>query len=117
MGISWGALAGAFLAPFLFGLYWKRATAASVWCSFGFSTVVMLANMVCKPIFPALLQSPINAGVFCMFAGLIIVPAVSLFTKAPCKEHIDHVFSCYDTKVVVPVTEAIGEPISKEEQK
>ena len=117
MGISWGALAGAFLAPFLFGLYWKRATVASVWCSFGFSTAVMLANMVCKPIFPALLQSPINAGVFCMFAGLIIVPAVSLFTKAPCKEHIDHVFSCYDTKVVVPVTEAIGEPISKEEQK
>ncbi|MBQ1742820.1 MAG: sodium:solute symporter, partial [Oscillospiraceae bacterium] len=24
MGISWGALAGAFLAPFLYGLYWKR---------------------------------------------------------------------------------------------
>ena len=23
MGISWGALAGAFLAPFLYGLYWK----------------------------------------------------------------------------------------------
>jgi SSS family solute:Na+ symporter/sodium/proline symporter len=31
MGISWGALAGAFLAPFLYGLYWKRATKASVW--------------------------------------------------------------------------------------
>ena len=117
MGISWGALAGAFLAPFLFGLYWKKATAASVWCSFGFSTVVMLANMLCKPRFPALLQSPINAGVFCMLAGLIIVPVVSLFTKAPSSEHIDHVFSCYDTKVVVPVTEAIGEPISKEEIK
>ena len=24
MGISWGALAGAFLAPFLYGLYWKE---------------------------------------------------------------------------------------------
>ena len=117
MGISWGALAGAFLAPFLFGLYWKRATVASVWCSFGFSTAVMLANMLWKPLFPALLQSPINAGVFCMIAGLIIVPAVSLFTKAPKAEHIRHVFSCYDTKVVVPVTEAIGEPISKEENK
>ncbi len=23
MGISWGALAGAFLAPFMYGLYWK----------------------------------------------------------------------------------------------
>ena len=77
----------------------------------------MLANMLCKPLFPTLLQSPINAGVFCMLAGLIIVPVVSLFTKAPDRKHIDHVFSCYDTKVVVPVTEAIGEPISKEEIK
>ena len=117
MGISWGALAGAFLAPFLYGLYWKRCSAAAVWASFAFSTVVMLANMLCKPLFPALLQSPINAGVFCMIAGLVIVPVVSLFTKAPDREHIDQVFSCYDTKVVVSVTDAIGEPINKEETK
>ena len=31
MGISWGALAGAFLAPFLYGLYWKGVTRAGVW--------------------------------------------------------------------------------------
>lgn len=24
MGVSWGALAGSFLAPFLYGLYWKK---------------------------------------------------------------------------------------------
>ena len=30
MGISWGALAGAFLAPFLYGLYWKGVTRAGV---------------------------------------------------------------------------------------
>ena len=29
MGVSWGALAGAFLAPFLYGLYWKRTTKAA----------------------------------------------------------------------------------------
>ena len=28
MGVSWGALAGSFLAPFLYGLYWKRTTKA-----------------------------------------------------------------------------------------
>jgi len=28
MGISWGALAGAFLAPFMYGLYWKGVTRA-----------------------------------------------------------------------------------------
>ena len=115
MGISWGALAGAFLAPFLYGLYWKRTTALSVWASFGFSTVFMIANMVCKDLFPALLQSPINAGVFCMLAGLVIVPAVSLLSKPPKKDMVEGIFACYDAKVVVSVTDAIGEPISKEE--
>ena len=115
MGVSWGALAGAFLAPFLYGLYWKRATTISVWASFVFSTVVMLANIFWKDAFPVLLQSPINAGVFCMMAGLIIVPVVSFVTKPPKREYVDHVFSCYEKKVVVSATDAIGEPVNKEE--
>ena len=117
MGISWGALAGAFLGPFLFGLYWKKTSSASVWVSFLFSSVVMLLNMLAKEIFPPILQSPINAGVFCMLASLLIVPAVSLFTKPPKKEYVEQVFACYDKKVVVSVTDAIGEPVSKEETK
>ncbi len=117
MGVSWGALAGAFLAPFLYGLYWKKATAASVWVSFVFSTVVMILNIAAKQAFPALLQSPINAGVFCMLVGLMLVPVVSLVTKPPKQEYVEHVFSCYDKKVVVSVTDAIGEPIQKEETK
>ncbi len=115
MGISWGALAGAFLAPFLYGLYWKRATKLSVWVSFIFSTVFMLANMLCKDVFPVVLQSPINSGAFCMIAGLIIVPIVSMFSKAPSKEHLDYVFSCYDKKVLVSQKDAIGEPIKEQE--
>ena len=117
MGVSWGALAGAFLAPFLYGLYWKKATTAGVWVSFLFSTVVMLLNIVAKDLFPALLQSPINAGVFCMLAGLVLVPLVSAFTKPPREAHVEYVFSCYDAKVVVSVTDAIGEPATKEETK
>jgi SSS family solute:Na+ symporter len=114
MGISWGALAGAFLGPFLYGLYWKRTSKASIWVCFGFSAVVMIANMVAKPLFPELLQSPINCGVFCMVAGLLIVPIVSLFTKAPDQAHIEQVFSCYDKKVVVSASEAIGDPIQED---
>jgi SSS family solute:Na+ symporter len=114
MGISWGALAGAFLGPFLYGLYWKRTSKASIWVCFGFSTVVMIANMVAKPLFPELLQSPIHCGVFCMVAGLLIVPIVSLFTKAPDQAHIEQVFSCYDKKVVVSASEAIGDPIQED---
>jgi len=109
MGVSWGALAGAFLAPFLYGLYWKRTTIAGVWSSFAFSTVVMLANIFVKSSFPAVLQSPINAGAFCMIAGLIIVPLVSLFTPKPDRALVDSVFSCYDRKVLVSVKDSIGD--------
>ena len=107
MGISWGALAGAFLAPFLFGLYWKRTTKAGCWASFIFSSVFMIANILAKDMFPTLLQSPINAGAFCMLAGLVIVPVVSLVTKAPEKKHVDEVFSCYDRKVTVRAKDSI----------
>jgi len=111
MGVSWGALAGAFLAPFLYGLYWKRTTRAACWVNFVFSTVVMLANIFFRSGFPAYLQSPINAGAFCMLAGLVIVPAVSLMTKAPEKKALESIFSCYEKKVTVSVTDSIGEQV------
>ena len=100
MGVSWGALAGSFLAPFLYGLYWKKATKASVWCCFGFSTIVMVLNILFKDYFPAILQSPINSGAFVMLAGLVIVPVVSSLTKKPEKKKVESFFSCYDPKNV-----------------
>ena len=108
MGVSWGALAGAFLAPFLYGLYWKKASRAGVWASFAFSTVVMLANIFWRASFPALLRSPINAGAFCMIAGLVIVPLVSMFTAKPDQKHLNQVFSCYDRPVTVTAKQSIG---------
>ena len=109
MGVSWGALAGAFLAPFLFGLYWKKTTKAACAVSFLFSTVVMLANIGLKSLFPPILQSPINAGAFCMLAGLILVPLVSLFTRKPDAALVDEAFSCYDQRVLVRQREALGD--------
>ena len=109
MGVSWGALAGAFLAPFLYGLYWKGCTKISCWCSFIFSTVVMLANMFVRSSFPALLQSPINAGAFCMLAGLVIVPVVSLFTPKPNRKVVEEAFACYDQKVMVSRAKMLGD--------
>ena len=110
MGVSWGALAGAFLAPFLYGLYWKRTTKAACWCCFLFSTGVMLANIFFGGSFPALLQSPINAGAFCMLAGLVLVPLVSLATPRPDRDLVDRAFACYDQQVLVPQREALGDP-------
>ncbi len=107
MGVSWGALAGAFLAPFLFGLYWKKTTPAACWCSFLFSSVVMILNMLVRGSFPAILQSPINAGAFCMIAGLIIVPVVSAFTKKPDKALVEDAFECYTEKVLVEQRRAL----------
>ncbi|MCL2678551.1 MAG: sodium:solute symporter family protein [Clostridiales bacterium] len=96
MGVSWGALAGSFLAPFLYGLYWKRASTVSVWCCFIFSTSLMILNTFFRSSFPSILQSPINAGAFCMLAGLVIVPLVSAFTKVKDKAAVEEHFSCYE---------------------
>ena len=111
MGISWGALAGAFLAPFLFGLYWKRTTKAACAVNFIFSCAVMILNIFFRSSFPKLLQSPINAGAFCMLAGFIIVPVVSALTKAPAKELVEDAFSSYEKKVLVPQKDAITDEV------
>jgi Na+/proline symporter len=108
MGISWGTLAGSFLAPMLFGLYWKRTTKASIWACFIFSTVFMSLNIFFRGSFPGILQSPINAGAFTMLAGFVIVPVVSMLTKAPNKDFVDNCFSCYEETVSVKVSEDLG---------
>ncbi len=109
MGISWGALAGAFLAPFLYGLYMKKSTAAAAWCSMIFGVGIMVLNMFAKSIFPAWLQSPINCGAFAMLAGLVIVPVVSLVTPKPEKNLVDFAFAGYDKKVVVSARDSLGD--------
>lgn len=108
MGISWGALAGAFLAPFLYGLYWKRTSKAACWVSFLFGCGLMVANMLFRSSFPVLLQSPINSGALAMIAGLIIVPIVSLFTPAPNKDLVEDAFACYNKETVVAQKTALG---------
>lgn len=96
MGISWGALAGAFLAPFLYGLYCKWVTKAAVWASFACGIGITVSNMFFKYI-----ASPINAGAVAMIAGLAVVPLVSLVTPKMQKEKTEALFSCYEEKVTV----------------
>ena len=108
MGISWGALAGAFLAPFLLGLYWKKATKASVWVSFIFGSGLMIANMLFRGAFVQILQSPVNCGAAAMLGGLVLVPVVSLFTKKPDAQRVEEMFSCYNQEVVVERKKSLG---------
>lgn len=109
MGISWGALAGSFLAPFLYGLYWKGTTKAGCFASFLFGSLLMIANIFFRDSFPTLIQSPINAGALAMLAGFVIVPVVSICTKAPEKKLVEDIFSCYDKTSVVKQTTSLGE--------
>ena len=107
MGVSWGALAGAFLAPFLYSLYWRGVTKTACTVNFLFSMIVMLANIFWRGSFPVCLQSPINAGAFCMVAGMLIVPVVSFVTRKLDKTVVDGIFSCYERTVTVPVKNSI----------
>jgi SSS family solute:Na+ symporter/sodium/proline symporter len=77
MGISWGALAGAFLGPFLWGLYSSRISRAAVWASFIVGVGLTTANM-----FIGFIASPVNAGAIAMLLSLLVVPLVSAFTTA-----------------------------------
>lgn len=90
MGISWGALAGAFLAPFMLGLYWKGVTTASVWACFIWGVGITLFNMILgNP------MSPINCGAIAMVGGFAVVYIVSLFTKKMNGKTVDDIFECF----------------------
>lgn len=111
MGVSWGAIAGAFLAPFLYGLYWKKTTVAACWTCFIWGTGLMTLNFISNTwgvfSFPSVIQSPINCGALAMLGGLVIVPVVSLFTKKPDRQMVDDAFACYDLTVNVAQKKAL----------
>ena len=111
MGVSWGAIAGAFLAPFLYGLDWKKTTVAACWTCFIWGTGIMTLNFISNTWglfkFPAVMQSPINCGAVAMVGGLIIVPIVSLFTKKPDQKKVEDAFSCYEETVTVAHRKAL----------
>ena len=117
MGVSWGALAGAFLAPFLYGLYWKGTTKASVWCCYAFGIAVTIVQLLVSfgvisfsgEVFSYLFASSIRSGVLAMVGGLVIVPVVSLFTPKMKKEEVEEKFAGYDKKVLVSVKETLEE--------
>ncbi len=96
MGYSWGALAGSFLAPFLWGLYWKKTTKLSVWACFIAGVGLTVSNMVFQYV-----SSPINMGAITMLAGLVIVPLVSLITPKLGADKVEEIFECYNEKVTI----------------
>lgn len=114
MAVSWGALAGAFLAPFMYGLYFKKTTKASVWFSFIFGVGVMVFYLLYQFwlsayfTLPSVLASPLNLGALVMLIDLALVPLISLVTPKPDKDKVEEIFSCYKKKISVDVSEDLG---------
>ena len=107
MGVSWGALAGAFLAPFLYGLYWKKTSKAAVVCSFIFGVGLEIVQLCISlgwldvsgsAFLGFVFRNSLYSGSIAMLGGLVIVPIVSLITPKPNKELVDGCFSCYEQK-------------------
>ncbi|MDD6311603.1 MAG: sodium:solute symporter [Firmicutes bacterium] len=117
MGVSWGALAGAFLAPFLYGLYWKGVTKTATLVCFIWGCAVEILQLYISffavdisgwgPVLSYLFASSIRSGVLAMVGGLIIVPIISLITPKSDAKEVEQTFACYDKKVEVSVKEAL----------
>ncbi len=117
MGVSWGALAGAFLAPFMYGLYWKKTTKAAVLSSFIFGVGIEIVQLLIGvglfsvanvPVLSFVFTNSLYSGVFAMLGGLVLVPVVSLFTKKTLPGDIDGKFACYTEQVVTNKKESLG---------
>lgn len=87
MSLSWGTVAGSFLAPFIFGLYWKGTTKAGAWAG-------VITGFTCSvggSLYFGIKNSP-NVGAVAMILSLIAVPLVSLITSKLPEAHIQSVF-------------------------
>jgi len=103
MVMSWGALAGTFLAPYLYGLFWRRTTpiAAMMGMLSGIITALVLFALWGKANVPV-------AGAVSMMVPMIVVPIVTLLTPAPPKALIDKAFTDLPAEDGEAKTEALA---------
>jgi SSS family solute:Na+ symporter len=87
MIMSWGTLLGVFLAPYVFGLFWRRTTRAGVWAG------MIVGLLTAVGLFVAWGADGVPlAGAVAMLLPLAVVPAVSLLTRAPEEQVLDAAF-------------------------
>lgn len=89
MSISWGTVAGVFLAPYLYGLYWKGATRAGAWAGaltgLGLSLGLAWYYHMDDKLIPTI-------GSVAMLVPLAVMPLVSWVTSKLKEEHLRWVF-------------------------
>ena len=96
MSLSWGTLAGCFLGPYIYGLYWKRTNKAGAYASI---TATLVTTLVLIFVFGKVtggetfgellsfgLKKAAIIGVFCMAESMIVTPVASLIGEAIAKK-------------------------------
>jgi len=91
MSLSWGAVAGSFMAPFLYGLFWKRTTLAGVYAGM----LTGLATSVTLFFYWGEAWSPLASSVG-MLLPFLVMPLVSLLTKPPAEGVVETAFRGID---------------------
>ena len=92
MALSWGLVAGCFLGPFVWGLFWRRVSRAAVWVNLVFALAFMGGlgyHYTSDPLTAGYI--PVLAAIT-MIASLVITPLVSLVTPAPSSERVARAF-------------------------
>lgn len=99
MSFSWGIVAGCFIGPFLWGLYWKGTTKAGAWAG-ALSGITVVIGMTVYHTAVADFQTAKSMapqfGVAAMIVSLIAVPLVSIFTR---KFDDKHLYECFDKEL------------------
>jgi len=90
MAFSWGAVAGAFIGPYLAGLFYKKATKAGAWAG-------MLTGVLFCSLFSYLFPDSIPlVGSLAMILSIVVVPVVSALTRQFPEEHLNYIFAYKD---------------------
>jgi SSS family solute:Na+ symporter len=92
MALSWGTVAGAFLAPYLYGLFWRDTTPMGAWAG---GLTGFTISIVFSVIYP---QAIPTVGVMAMLIPLLVTPVVSMLTKPLPEQHVEYVFNSLPTR-------------------
>ena len=94
MSLSWGAVAGSFMAPYVLGLFWKKATAAGAWSGMiiGLGLAIFTFILARNPKTPFFGGNPFIGAVISMLVPFVVIALVSKFTRPPSKEMVEKAF-------------------------
>ena len=90
MALSWGAVSGSLMAPYILGLYWKKATKTGVWAGI----ITALGLVIGGALYTGIDSEWTSVfGACAIIVPLIVIPVVSIFTKSYEEEHINRFYN------------------------